>query len=51
MKTLTHSRNKVAGWDRTVVVDQTMVEERAAAFAKRSIKTSAKPGKNRFSLP
>src|SRR5207248_1341501 len=45
MKSLTRARNgntsAPAEWNRPSV-DQTMVEERAAAFAKRSIKTSAK---------
>jgi deoxyribose-phosphate aldolase len=48
MKTIAHSPNRLATptWGpRTIsvpVVDQIMAEERAAAFAKRSIKTSAK---------
>jgi deoxyribose-phosphate aldolase len=45
MKTITQPRNRShiqAATMRPVAIDQVMVEERAGAFAKRSIKTSAK---------
>src|ERR1700712_3821310 len=44
MKTLTQSRNgrSVRSEWRAPTVDQVMIEERAAAFGKRSIKTAAK---------